>query len=131
MFGRVLNTSCGSIHLEVFLRKGILKICSKFTGEHPCRSAISIKLLCNFIEITLRHGCSPVSLLHIFKSTFSQEHLWMAISDLCTQEISTCFSLTLSSELFKNNQTYTCKGLQKMLHWWVFTRSHFKLLSLY
>ena len=23
---------------EVFLRKGILEICNKFTGEHPCRS---------------------------------------------------------------------------------------------
>ena len=32
---------------EVFLGKGVLKICSKFTGEHPCRSVISIKLLCN------------------------------------------------------------------------------------
>ena len=28
---------------EVFLEKGVLKICSKFTGEHTCRSAISIK----------------------------------------------------------------------------------------
>ena len=35
-----------SSHPEVFLGKGVLKICSKFTGEHPCRSAISIKLLC-------------------------------------------------------------------------------------
>ena len=34
-----------SSHPEVFLRKGVLKICSKFTGEHPCRSVISIKLL--------------------------------------------------------------------------------------
>ena len=32
---------------EVFLRKGVLKLCSKFTGERPCRSAISIKLLWN------------------------------------------------------------------------------------
>ena len=32
-------------HPEVFLRKGVLKICCRFTGEHPCRSAISIKLL--------------------------------------------------------------------------------------
>ena len=32
-------------HPEVFLRKGILKICSKFTGEHPCCSMISIKQL--------------------------------------------------------------------------------------
>ena len=29
---------------EVFLRKGVLRICSKFTGEHLCRSVISIKL---------------------------------------------------------------------------------------
>ena len=27
-----------SSHPEVFLGKGILKICSKFIGEHPCRS---------------------------------------------------------------------------------------------
>ena len=43
-------------HLEVFLGKGVLKICRKFTEEHPCRSAISIKSFCNFIEITLWHG---------------------------------------------------------------------------
>ena len=46
----------------VFLRKGVLKICSKFTGEHPCQR--------NFIEIALRHGCSPVNLLHILKTPF-------------------------------------------------------------
>ena len=33
-------------------------------------NVISIKLLCNFIEITLRHGCSPVNLLHIFRTPF-------------------------------------------------------------
>ena len=37
------------------------------TGKHSCRSVISIKLLCNFIKITLWHGCSPVNLLHIFR----------------------------------------------------------------
>ena len=31
-------------YLEVFLGKALLKICSKFTGEHPCQSVISIKL---------------------------------------------------------------------------------------
>ena len=55
---------------EVFLGKGVLKICSKFTEEHPCRSAISKKLLCNFIEIAFRHSCSPVNLLHIFRTSF-------------------------------------------------------------
>ena len=41
--GKLLNMR--SSHPEVFLGKGILEICSKFTGEHPSRSAISIKLL--------------------------------------------------------------------------------------
>ena len=54
----------------MFLRKGVLKICGKFIGEHPCRSAISIKLLGDFIEIALRHGCSPVNLLHILRTPF-------------------------------------------------------------
>ena len=31
------------------------------------------KLLCNFIEITLRHRCSPVNLLHIFRTLFSKD----------------------------------------------------------
>ena len=57
-------------HPEVFLRKGVLKICSKFTGEHPCRTANSIKLLCNFIEIALRNGYPPVDLSHIFRTPF-------------------------------------------------------------
>ena len=61
-----------SSHPEVFLEKGVLKICSRFTGEHPCRSVISIKLLCNFIEIIFRQGCSPVTLLHIFRTSFTK-----------------------------------------------------------
>ena len=32
-----------SNHPHVFLRKCVLKICSKFTGEHSCRSEISRK----------------------------------------------------------------------------------------
>ena len=54
------ETQFGS-HPEVFLKKGVLKICRKFTGEHRCGSVISRKLLCNFIEIALQHRCSPVN----------------------------------------------------------------------
>ena len=54
----------------MFLGKGVLKICRKFTREHPCRSVISINLQINFIKNTLRHGCSPVNLLHIFRTLF-------------------------------------------------------------
>ena len=42
------------------LHKVVLKICSKFPGEHPY----------NFTEITLRHGRSPVNLLHVFRTPF-------------------------------------------------------------
>ena len=58
----------GSCHPEVFLGEGVLKICNKFTGEHPCRSAISIKLLCT--SVFSFHGCSLVNLLHIFRTPF-------------------------------------------------------------
>ena len=50
--------------------KGFAKIRSKFTGEHPCRIVISIKLQSNVIEITLWHGYSPVNLLHISRTSF-------------------------------------------------------------
>ena len=56
----------------MLLGKGVLKICNKFTGEHICRRVILIKLQGNFIEIKLRHGLSPVNLLHIFRTTFSK-----------------------------------------------------------
>ena len=83
IFGGFLKTAIigwytlRSSHPEVFLRKSVLETYRKFTGEHPCRSVISIKLvcnlLCNFIEILLRHdGCSPVNLQHIFRTTFSK-----------------------------------------------------------
>ena len=56
--------------------KVFLKIYSKFTGEHPCRRAFSINLQSKFIEIALRHGCSPVNLMYIFKNTFLKQHQW-------------------------------------------------------
>ena len=52
----------------MFFGKGVLEICSKFTGEHPCPSVISVKLQSSFVEITLRQGCSPVYLLNIFRT---------------------------------------------------------------
>ena len=42
--GNIWKPTSRSNRPEVLLVKGVLKICSKFTGEHPCRSAILIKL---------------------------------------------------------------------------------------
>ena len=38
------------------------------------------KVAKQFYWIALQHGCSPVNLLHIFRTAFSQEHIWMAAS---------------------------------------------------
>ena len=56
----------------MFLEKVVLKICSKFTGEHLCGSVISIKMLCNVIEIKPRYKCFPVNLLHILRTPFTK-----------------------------------------------------------
>ena len=58
-----------SSHPEMFLGKGVLEIYSKFTGEHPCQSAISIKLQSNFTEIILRHMFS-CKFATYFRTTF-------------------------------------------------------------
>ena len=53
---------------ELFLGKGLLKRCSKFTWEHPCRSVISVKLQRVF-------SCKFAA---YFQNIFSWEHLWRA-----------------------------------------------------
>ena len=53
MFSRMFQKTKSS-HPEVFLGEGVLQIYTKFTGEHPCQSVISIKMQSNFIEITIR-----------------------------------------------------------------------------
>ena len=55
----------------MFSRKGVLKICSKFTGEHLFQCDFN-KVACNFFEIALWHGCSPAKLLDIFRTSFPE-----------------------------------------------------------
>ena len=68
------NAAYRSSHPEVFLRNGVLKICNKFTGEHPCQSAISIKLQSTSAWV---FSCKVIA---FFQNIFSQEHLWVAAS---------------------------------------------------
>ena len=65
----LLNTFQKQTSIGVLV--GVLKISSKF-GEHPYRNVISIKLQSKCIKITYCHGCSPVNLLHIFRTPFSK-----------------------------------------------------------
>ena len=85
---------------EIFLGKFVLKICSKLTAEHPYQSVISIKLLCNFIEMTLRHGCSPVSMLHIFRTPFPKSTFGRLLPNKLI------FLLTLSRIILKTGHIY-------------------------
>ena len=56
---------------------------SHLRGRTTCRSVISIKLKNIFIEIALRHGCSPVNLLHIFRTPFLKNTSWrLLLKDL-------------------------------------------------
>ena len=76
--------------------------------EHLWRSLISNRLLCNFTEITLQHGCSPVNFLYIFRAPFSKNSserllplIWFLVilethlckNCQCLVFLSTCFIL--------------------------------------
>ena len=91
---------------EVFLGKGVLKIWSKFAGEHPCRSAISIKLLCIFIEIAFRHGCFPVNLLHIFRTPFLKNTSGRLLLDIHARELITHRHFTFLSIYYCRPKTH-------------------------
>ena len=79
-----------SSHPDVSLIKSVVKICRKFRGEHTCRNVISIKLLCKFIENNLRHRCSPVHLLNIFRTPFTKNTSgWLLLNVI---HISKCIS---------------------------------------
>ena len=73
-------------HSEMFCWKGVLKICSKFRGEHPCRSATSIKLQQLYWSRTSAwvFSCKFVA---YFQNTFSTEHLWMAASEILFKKL--------------------------------------------
>ena len=94
-----------------FLRKIAVKIYSEFTGEHPCQSAISVKLLCNFFEIILWHGCSPVILLHVFKTYFYKN---------TSRRLLLSIGLWMSIQSLKGSITYetdVCKASYSCLHY--------------
>ena len=68
----------------------------------PCWSAISIKLQSNFIEIVLWQWCSPVNLLHFFRTPFSKNTSgWLLLTSLKRNSSTVVFSI-LFSRFFKD-----------------------------
>ena len=78
--------------------------------EHPCRSMISI------IESALRHGCSPVNLMNIFRTPFYKNtSKWL---------------LLLMSVWSTLNVKY-CKVLHSIMgFFWIFFASHLTSVKL-
>ena len=67
----IIHACCRSSPPTVFLGKGVLKIWSRRTPMPKCDfNKVFNKVDCNFIEIALRYGFSPVNLLRIFRTPF-------------------------------------------------------------
>ena len=126
----VLGVLYRSSYSEVFCWKGALKICSKFTGEYPCRSAISITLQSNFIEVALRHGCSPVNLLHIFRTTSLKNTTeWLLLSLLKTGVVSEVSHLP-QGDLNDNLKPVEAAGhIKRTLKWKLSSGFHTSFLT--
>ena len=93
---------------EVLLRKRVLKLCSKFTGEHPCRSPSSIKLLC----MAWLFSCKFAA---YFQNTFSLEHLWAAASEIWIR-----LQVVLEVELLFSLYCRNFENIWNLTYWWLF-----------
>ena len=59
-----------------FLMRVVMRVCSGFVVQLRCQSVISIKLLCRFIEATLRRWCFPVNLLSFLRAPLCGRTYW-------------------------------------------------------
>ena len=104
-----------------------LTTCSKLTGEHPCRSVIIIKLQSNFIEITLRHWCSPVIFLYIFRTPFPRNISGRLLLEILVH-LYVILCLPSSSELFDGDVFTVVKKSLDILY--VFCRHNSLLMAI-
>ena len=92
---------------EIYMHKHVL-IC--LPGRSLCWSVISIKLQSNFIEITLRHGCSPVNFLYILKTPSVKNTFgWLLLHNV--SKITTAVFRTYEKYINKENSDDKCKCL--------------------
>ena len=136
--GYLLFASNGSNWGNLFFAEAAVQRCSQekafwkyvanlLENTCACRNAISIKLLCNFVEITLRHGCSPVNLLHIFRTTFLRNTSGQLLLTLGTLSFSFSFekilihssfsSLFLILDVDLKNHSFSYGYILKQIRW--------------
>ena len=111
-----------SIKTGVWIILSVLKMCCKFTGENPCKSAISIKLWSNLLVLKFISGgfkFSRVSVNYDFAMDFDHSYrITPAPSSFKTWII-----------LFKNPENQiSCKNLLLLLNIIIFLVTHMLLL---
>ena len=74
-----LVKTCRSSHGRCFVRKGVPRNFSKFTGKHPCQSLFFNKVA-GVRPATLKKTLAPVFSCEIAKNTFFTEHQWTTAS---------------------------------------------------
>ena len=102
----------GSSRPEVFLGKGVQKICSKFAREHPWRSAIS-----------------PLNLLHIFTTHFPKNNSVRLLLKLYKGLVNCIFLLLFFVSISKVGPRYISRQWG-LVHWMEFSKNRnlFKLI---
>ena len=99
---------------EVFFKKGVIKIWSNFTGENPCRSAISIKLLSTLLK---SHFCMDFLL---YVCCIFSEHLFLTLFRMGGQKAPpppTSFSPVTSTNVVISPKTFWLLVLTLLPHW--------------
>ena len=98
--------------LEVFLGKGVLKICRKLTGEHPCWSVISIKFRCNswypedriFVNLIISYascyGCRGIIKFSVVATLYSVFECSQLVHRTERKNVNPCLSVVLISNTF-------------------------------
>ena len=100
-----------SSHSKMFLRKGVLKIYSKLTGEHPCRSAISIKLQSRnasgrlLLKFWHQRKIFPLKFLWIFCDIYTARKMKFSIKDFFSKCDQIRSFLRIWSHLLKESLT--------------------------
>ena len=79
---------------------------------------LTLTLQSNFIEITLRHGCSPVNLLHIFRTPFLKntsgrllQKISIHLQMVSEAAVCRCSINPVFSKIPKNLHKNTCLGV--------------------
>ena len=79
----------------------------------PSQSAILIKLQSNFVEITSWYGCSPINLLHVFRTPFPKNIPGQLLLEKHGQPSENLLKEKLLKELLANQKRSKKKKLQK------------------